>query len=71
MLTPEGVTDNTPNVSKPVKKPSTWKSLCLFTNIFDIKNKIAKLRIGAAKSKSRAITVVTSHWTNKIKQKGI
>ena len=38
--TPEGVTDNSPNVplkSAPLKKPSASKSLCFFTNIFDIK----------------------------------
>ena len=49
--TPEGVTYNSPNVpmaSTPVKKPSARKSLCLFTNIFDVKKKIEKLRIGAA-----------------------
>ena len=37
--TPEGVTDNSPKVhmtSKPVKKPSARKSLCLFTNILDV-----------------------------------
>ena len=36
LSTPEGVIDNSPNVhmtSKPVKKTSTRKSLCLFTNI--------------------------------------
>ena len=34
LSTPEGVTDNSPNVhmtSKQVKKPSARKSLCLFT----------------------------------------
>ena len=37
--TPEGVTYNSTNVpmaSTPVKKPSSRKSLCLFTNIFDV-----------------------------------
>ena len=36
LSTPEGVTDNSPNVhmtSIPVKKLSASKSLCLFTNI--------------------------------------
>ena len=40
--TPEGVTDNSPNVpmtSTTVKKPSAKKSMCLFTNIFDVKIK--------------------------------
>ena len=42
--TPEGVTDNSPNVhmtSTPVKKPSVSKSLCLFTNILDVQPKTA------------------------------
>ena len=48
--TPEGVIDHCPNVpmtSTPFKKTSASKSLCLFTNIFDVKKKTAKLRIGA------------------------
>ena len=39
LSTPEGVTDNSPNVhmtSTPVKKPSVRKSLCLFTSILDV-----------------------------------
>ena len=45
LSTPEGVTDNSPNVhmtSKPVKKSSARKSLCLFTNILDVKPTTAK-----------------------------
>ena len=40
--TPEVVTDNIPDApmaSTPVKKPSARKSLCLFTNILDVKPK--------------------------------
>ena len=50
--TPEGVTDNSPNMpltSIPVKKPSASKSLCLFTNILDVKPKTSKRRIVAEK----------------------
>ena len=39
LSTPVGFTDNSHNVhmsSTPVKKPSTRKSLCLFTNILDV-----------------------------------
>ena len=64
----EGVIYNSPNVpmiSTPVNKPSASKSLFLFTNIFDVKKKTAKLRIGAAKSTRRSIKVLTSLWTNK------
>ena len=47
LSTPEVFTDNIPNVhmpSTPVKKPSARKSLCLFTNILDVKPKISKRR---------------------------
>ena len=65
--TPEGVTDNRPNVpmtSTPLKKPIARKSLCLFTNILDVKPKKAKHRIMATKSKRRAMKLGTSQWTN-------
>ena len=42
VLTPEGFIYNSPNVSMtstPVKKPSARKSLCIFTNIFNVKRK--------------------------------
>ena len=45
LSTPEGFTDNSPNVpipSTPVKKASASKSLCLFTNILDVKPTTAK-----------------------------
>ena len=45
LSTPEGVTDNSPNVhmtSTPVKKQSARKSLYLFTNILDVQPKTAK-----------------------------
>ena len=37
-----------PMPSTPVKKPIARKSMCLFTNIINVKNKTAKRRIGAA-----------------------
>ena len=46
--TPEEFIDNSPNVhmaSTPVKKPSVSKSLCLFTNILDVKKKAAKCEL--------------------------
>ena len=52
VLTTEVVTDNINNLpmtSTPVKKPIASKSLCLFTNILDVKTKIAKRCIVAAK----------------------
>ena len=44
LFTPEEFTDNSPNVhmtSTLSKKPSARKSLCLFTNILDVKPKTA------------------------------
>ena len=66
--TTEGVTDNSPNVtmtSKPAKKTSASKSLCLFTNILYVELKTAKRRIVDAKSKHRAMKVSTNQWTKK------
>ena len=63
IYTPEGLTDNSPNVhmpSTPVKKPSAMKSLCLFTNILDVKHKIEKRCFVAAKSIHKAMKVGNS-----------
>ena len=69
---PEGVTDNSPNVtmkSTPVKKPSDRKSLCLFTNILYVIQKIERRCIGAVGSKHRAMKVGTSLYNKKKKRK--
>ena len=69
MLTPEGFTYNNPNAlitSTPVNKPSASKSLCLLTNIFDVKKKTSEPPIGYAKSKHRATKLGTSLWTGVI-----
>ena len=63
LYTPEGVTDNSPNVhmtSTPVKKPSARKSLCLFTNILYVQPKTAQRRFVAAKSRRKAMKVCNS-----------
>ena len=68
LSTPEVVTDNSPNMhmlSSPVKKPSSRKSLCFFTNILDVKPTTAKLRFVAAKSKRKSMKVCNSLWTPK------
>ena len=65
-------TDNSPNVhmpSTPVKKPSSSKSLGLFTNILDVKPTTAKRRFAAAKSRSKAMKVCNSLWKEE-KRKG-
>ena len=74
LSTPEGVTDNSPSVHmklKPVKKTSARKSLCLFTNILDVKPTTAKRRFVAAKSRHKSMKVCNSLWTKKQKEKGI
>ena len=52
-----------------VKKPSASKSLRLFTNIFDVKNRTSIRYVGAAKSKRKAIKAGCGLWTNKTKRK--
>ena len=50
--TPEVFTNNSPiypMTPAPVKKTSARKSLCLFTNILDVKKKTAIRQVGASK----------------------
>ena len=71
--TPEVFTDGIPNLpmtSTPVKKPSAGRSLCIFTNILDVKPKTAKRRYVAAKSKLRSMKVGNSLRIKKTKRKG-
>ena len=56
--------------SKPVKKPNARKSLCLFTNILDVKPTTAKRRFVAVKSRRKSMKVCNSLWTKK-NEKGI
>ena len=72
LSTPEGVTDNSPNVHiapTPVKKPSARKSLCLFTYILDVQPKIVEPRFVAETSRGNAMKVCNRFWTKKIKTK--
>ena len=52
-----------------VKKPGAKKSLCLSTNMLDVKNKTAVRRVGAAKSKYKAIKSGTTQWELKPKRR--
>ena len=70
--TPEGFTNNSsisPMTSAPVKKPSARKSLCIFTNMLDVKNKTATCRFISAKSKRKAIKYGTTPWALKTNRK--
>ena len=61
--TPEEITDVISSLRKTpttVKKPRARKSLCLFTNIFYVKNKASKRRVGAEKPKRIAVKVGNS-----------
>ena len=72
LSTPEGFIDNSPNVhmiSSTVKKPSARKSICLFTNIFDVKPTTSKRRFVAAKYRCKAMKVCNSIWTKQKKTK--
>ena len=73
VYTSAGVTDSNhivPLTSTPDKKPSARKSLCLFTNILDVKRKTAKCCVESAKSKRKAIELVTRQCTKKGKREG-
>ena len=71
--TPEEVTEVSTSLritQTKVKKPSAWKSLCLFTNIFDVKKRTAIHRVESAKSERRTIKFGNSPWSKTKKPKG-
>ena len=70
--TPEGFTNNSPispMKPTPYKKPIARKSLCMLTNILDVK-KTAFRQVGAAKSKRKAIKYGNTPWSLTKKRKG-
>ena len=71
--TPEVFNNNntrSPMNPTQVKKPSARTSLCLFTNILDVKNKTSIRQIEDSKSKCKSIKSVTTLWAMKTKRKG-
>ena len=58
-----------PRTSSPVKNPSARKSLCMFTNVLDVK-KTAFHQVGADKSKPKANKFGNTPCSLKQKQKG-
>ena len=69
---PGVLTDNGPiypKTSIPVKKPSTIKSIYIFTNILYVKKKTSIRRVAASKSKRKALKSRTIPWPLKPKQK--
>ena len=72
VFTTEVFTDGSPiyhMTSTPVNKPHARKSLCLFTNILDVK-KTSTHWVGAAKYKHKEIKYWTTPWELKKKRKG-
>ena len=72
VYTPKGFTNNSPRSPMnptPVKKPSARKSLCLFTNMVNVKNKTATSQVRASKSKSKEIKARTTPWALKSNRK--
>ena len=66
------LTDNSPiypMTPTPVKKQSARKSLCIFMNILDVKNKSAICRFGYTKSKRKVKKSGTAVWAKKTKRK--
>ena len=56
--------------SIPVNKPSSQKSLCVFTNILEVKKKNICRQVGAARSKRKAIKYGNTPWALKQNRKG-
>ena len=72
VYTTEGFTNNSPRsptTSTPDKKPSAKKSLCLFTNILDVRKKTAIRSVGSVKQKHKAIKAGKTPWALKPDQK--
>ena len=58
--TPEEITDDSPSfymTQTTVKKPSARKSLRLFTNIFDVKNRTFVRHVGAVNKNAEPLNL--------------
>ena len=66
--TPEGFTNNStiyPIISTPVKKLSAGKSLCLFTNILYVKNKLLPVELDLKNQSTRQLNMELHHGHKK------
>ena len=64
VYTSEGFTDNSPispMTSSPVKKPSDQKSLCMFTNILDVKKKLLTVELELLNLSARKLNTEIYH----------
>ena len=62
--TPEGFTNSShisPMISKPIKKPSARKSLCLFTNIFEVKKNLLTVDLELLNLSARQLNLEINH----------
>ena len=62
--TPEGFTNESPispMTSTPVKKPRARKSLCLFTNILDVKRKLLTVELELLNLNARQLNMELHH----------
>ena len=62
--TPEGFTNDSPispMKSTPVKKPRAQKSLCLSTNILDVKRKLLPVKLGLINLSARQLNMEVHH----------
>ena len=62
--TPEGFTENSPispMTSSPIKKPSAQKSLCMFTNVSDVKKKLLTVELELLNLSARRLNMEINH----------
>ena len=70
---PQGFTNNIPRspmTPTPVKKPSARKSLCLFTNILDVKKKLLPVELGLLNISASQLNLEIHHAHENKKRKG-
>ena len=62
--TPKEFTNNSPispTTSSPVKKPSAQKSLCMFTNVLDVKKKLLTVELELLNISARQLNMEIHH----------
>ena len=64
VFTPKGITENSPifpMTSTPFKKPSSQKSLCMFTNILELKKKLLNVELELLNISARELNLEIHH----------
>ena len=73
VYTPKRFTDNSPispMTSTPIKKPSARKSLCLFTNIFELKKTLLTVDLELLNLSTRKLNLEINHGHLKKAKRG-